>query len=77
MDPAFALACWERAAEEELGVILVLESADDKREIERVLYAVRQKAGNPDLEALMLARPGDEPRELWIVKKTTDMSDIA
>lgn len=76
MDAAFALACWERALTEELGIILTLESEDDKREIERVLYSSRQKAGNPDLECLMLARPGDDPKELWIVKKTTDMSDI-
>lgn len=76
MTPEFALACWERALAEEIGVILTLESPDDKRKIEQTLYAARQASGNPDLEVLMLAKPGDALAELWIVKKTTDMSDV-
>lgn len=71
-----ALAAWERALEEEFGLVLTLESIDDKRSIEKTLYDTRQRSGNPDLDMLMIARPGDNPLELWIVKKTTDMTDF-
>lgn len=76
MTPDFALACWERALGEEIGIIITLEEGQDKRQIEGILYKARQQSGNPDLEALALAKPGDQPRELWIIKKMTDMSDL-
>lgn len=76
MTPDFALACWERALTEDIGIIITLAEADDKREIERALYKARQASGNPDLEALSIAKPGDAPRELWIIKKLTNMEDF-
>lgn len=76
MTPEFALACWERALAEEIGIIITLNSVKDKREIERALYDSRKESANPALEALLIARPGDNPLELWILKKATDMEDI-
>lgn len=77
MNPQLALACWERALAEEIGIIITLADAADTRKAEKLLYAARQKSGNPDLEELMIARPGDAPEEMWIIKKTTDMKDVA
>lgn len=71
-----ALACWTRALTEEFGIILILESPDDKRMIEKALYDARQASGDPRLQELSLVKPGDKPEEFWIIKKTTDMSDI-
>lgn len=76
MTPALALACWERALAEEIGIIIVLDDVEDKRRVEKMLYEARQKSGNPDLETLCIARPGDALEELWIIKKATDMSDF-
>lgn len=77
MTPALALACWERALAEEIGIIITLEDISQKRAVEKLLYDARQASGNPDLEQLMLAKPGDKPEEMWIVKKATDMSEVA
>lgn len=76
MNPALALACWERALTEEVGIAVVLEDPKDKRRVEQMLYDARLKSGNPDLEVLMIAKPGDAPEELWILKKTTDMTGV-
>lgn len=76
MTPGFALACWERALTEEYGLVLTLDKEEDKRVIEKTLYEARQKSGNPDLEQLMIVRPGDNVLELMIIKKTTDMEDF-
>lgn len=76
MDPTFAIACWERAATEELGIILTLDDERDKRVIEQTLYKARQMSQNPSLDCLMIVQPGDNVKEIWLVKKTTDMSDI-
>lgn len=76
MDHAAALAYWERALTEEFGVIIELDKPEGKRTIMKDLYEARAKSGNPDLDVLMIANPGDNPAEIWIVKKTTDMSDI-
>jgi len=70
-----ALAIWHRAKKEEIGVILELDPKD-KRQIENVLYEARKKSGDQSLDAFMIARPGDAPNELWIVRKATDMSDF-
>lgn len=76
MTPDFALACWSRALTEEIGIILTLSNVADKREIERLLYQARKAAGDPALDEIRLARPGDNPLELWLIKKTTDMEDV-
>lgn len=76
MTPAFALACWERAATEELGLILTLAPGVSKRSVEKALYDARQRSGNPDLQALSLVLPGDAEREVWLVRKPVDMKDV-
>lgn len=76
MTPALALAAWERAAEEEIGIIITLADVRDKRRVERMLYEARQGSGNPDLQTITLAKPGDKPEEIWLIKQTTDMRDI-
>ena len=75
MTPETALAIWRRARTEEIGVILEVDPKD-KRVIENLLYEVRKSSGDSTLEDLMIARPGDAPGELWIVRKSTDMSDF-
>ncbi len=75
MTPETALAIWHRAKTEGLGVILVVEQKD-KRVIENLLYEVRKSSGDESLAEFMIARPGDAPGELWIVRKSTDMSDF-
>lgn len=77
MTPSIALTIWERALSEEIGIILTLTDLRDKRRIEKVLYEARKEAFRPELDALLIARPGDNPLELWILKKATDMEDIA
>lgn len=76
MTHEFAITLWERALAEDIGVILTLATERDKRAIEGTLYEARKLAGNPELETLMIAKPGDNPLELWIVKKMTDMEDV-
>ena len=76
MTPALALACWERALAEEIGIIITLETVEDKRRVEKLLYDARQKSGNPDLEQLRLCKPGDALEEIWLVKIMTDMRDV-
>jgi hypothetical protein len=76
MTPATALAYWERALEEEIGIIIVLATVDTKRIVEKALYEARQASGNPALMELRLCKPGDRLEELWLVKKSTDMEDV-
>lgn len=75
MTPETALALWRRALTEEIGIVLTVE-VQHKRAIEQVLYEARKSAADPALDVLMIAKPGDAPEELWIVRKTTDMSDF-
>jgi hypothetical protein len=76
MTPDLALTCWERATSEEIGLILEFPSLEARRSAEKMLYDSRIASGNPNYEVLMIARPGDKPEELWIIKKTTDMRDV-
>lgn len=76
MTPTVALALWRRAAEEEIGIIISLADPADKRRAEGALYDARKEARDPTLADLMIAKPGDAPHELWIIKKTTDMRDV-
>lgn len=74
MTLAIALELWARASAEEIGLIITLASLEDKRRVEKALYEARTETGG--FEELMLAKPGDRPEELWIIKKTTDMRDV-
>lgn len=76
MTPAFALACWERALVEEIGLVIEFPTLEARRSAEKMLYDSRTESQNPSYEALMIARPGDKPEEIWIMKKTTDMRDV-
>jgi hypothetical protein len=76
MTPTFALACWERAAGEEIGLIIEFENLEARRSAEKMLYESRTESQNPAYENLMIARPGDAPNELWVIKKATDMKDV-
>lgn len=78
MTPEAALAYWYRALDEEIGIILTFTSTDDRRVFMNALYEARASAiaADPTLETLSLAKPGDAPNELWIIKKTTDLTDI-
>lgn len=74
MTPTIALELWARAASEEIGIIITLADPADKRRVENALYEARAEMGG--FQDLMLAKPGDKPEELWIIKKTTDMRDV-
>ena len=76
MTPALALATWERALAEEIGLIVEFPSLEARRSAETMLYNSRTESQNPSYEGLMIARPGDAPNEIWIMKKTTDMRDV-
>ena len=47
----------------------------DKRRVEKLLYEARKD--RPELKELIMCHPGDNLREIWLVKRSTDMSDIA
>lgn len=73
MTLAQAMDVWQRAVQEELGLVVVLEDKKDMTNIRPLLYKARQVANNPEYENLVICLPGDAPNELIIVKKTVEL----
>ena len=70
LTPDLALALWRQALAEEVGLRIPC-SVGDLDKIRSMMYKARQEAGDPALEALMLAiAPGGE--EFWLIKKTVE-----
>lgn len=72
-----ALSLWLRALDEEFGVKIPIPSPEARRSLEKALYDARTASGDPRLQTLSLVKPGGDPPEYWLIKKTTDMTDIA
>lgn len=68
--PEIALALWYRALADEIGVRVI---STDKKNLDNLLYEVRQKASDPELEKLSIFRPTKFPDELWIVNKAVEL----
>lgn len=67
---------WLQAVAEEFGIIITLPSPDEKHRLEDALYESRRALADPAMAEFMLAHPGDRPEELWIVRKTTDLTGL-
>ena len=63
-----ALEYFHRALKEEIGVAL---RTDNKRGLKAKLYAVREAAGDPALDEIIIFDPDGD--EIWLCKKSTEM----
>ncbi len=73
MTLAQAMDVWERAAKEELGLILTATDPEDIKFFRPTLYKARQVANNPEWENFVICLPGDNHCELMIVRKTVEL----
>ena len=70
MTPDIALACWERAANEEIGIAIGVEKPKDLREAQRALYEARE--GIEKYKSIRLCLPNGG-KEVWLVKQTVEV----
>lgn len=65
------MAIWLRAIEAEIGIGVTVTEGE-RRWFVNNLYRVRQEAGNPDLDNIILFQPPKED-EIFLCKKQTNL----
>ena len=74
MTPEVCRELWNKASEVEIGIAIEVKPVDVSF-LTNLLYATRADMRNPQLDNLILIRPGPKPNELWLMKKTTELPD--
>lgn len=74
--PADLAPLWLRALDLEIG-LAVRFAGIEQASFTALLYKARDTLHNPALGELGLVQPSDPPDEVWIIKKTTELSSDA
>ena len=70
-DP-LALELWDRALTEEIGVSFRVPE-NQKTYVRNWFYRVRQEAGNPEHQEIIMIMPGPKPDEIWLCRKMVEL----
>lgn len=74
IDPAILQAIWYRALEAEVGIAMCPNNPKDIPMILNQCYEARKVLGDPELDKVMICRPGTGD-EIFFIHKSVELDD--